>query len=139
MKLWAPVGAGIAIVMVLIVVFTSGIMEPPDTDTEVTPNTTQITSNSPPIANNQSVTTAMNTPLDIALTANDVDVNDNLTGAIVTPSSHGTLSPINQDTGIVTYTPNTGFTGDDSFTFIANDGKQNSTKVGIVEIRVNNN
>jgi len=50
---------------------------------------------------------------------------------------HGTLTSINQDTGNVTYTPNQGFTGIDSFTFKINDGKVGSTNVGTVNIKVN--
>jgi uncharacterized repeat protein (TIGR01451 family) len=39
--------------------------------------------------------------------------------AIVSGPSHGTLGAINQSTGQVTYTPNSGFSGPDSFTYNA--------------------
>ena len=62
--------------------------------------------------------------------------NDTLIAAIVTNPSHGTLSSINQDTGIVTYTPNLGFTGTDSFTFKVNDGKVDSSNTATVNVNV---
>jgi hypothetical protein len=91
--------------------------------------------NHPPVVNNQSVTTTMNKPIDITLTASDPEINDTLTAAIVSPPSNGKLSDINQNTGIVTYTPNAGFTGRDEFTFKANDGKVDSS-TGTVSITV---
>ena len=94
-------------------------------------------SNQPPIANNQSVTTVVNKPVDIALTASDSDINNNLTARIVSPPLNGRVGEINQDTGVVTYTPNPGFTGTDSFTFNANDGKVDSNKAGAVGIAIN--
>ena len=94
--------------------------------------------NNPPIANNQSVETTMNKVIDTTLTASDPDKDDNLTAAIVSKPLHGTLSDIDQNTGVVTYTPNPGFTGTDSFTFKANDGKVDSNNVGRISITVNN-
>ena len=93
-----------------------------------TDNTEQIVTNQPPVANDQSVTTDVNKPVDIRLTASDLDKNDRLIAKTVALPSHGTLSDINQDTGVVTYTPNPGFTGTDSFTFNVNDGKVDSNK-----------
>jgi hypothetical protein len=92
----------------------------------------------PPTATDQSVTTNLNTPADITLAGSDQDQNDTLTAHIVTPPLHGTLGTINQDTGVVTYTPNQGFTGDDSFTFKINDGKADSSNTAKVSITVNN-
>ena len=80
----------------------------------------------------------MNKAIDTTLTASDPDKNDNLTAAIVSKPLHGTLSDIDQNTGVVTYTPNPGFTGTDSFTFKANDGKVDSNNVGRISITVNN-
>jgi hypothetical protein len=104
-------------------------------DVIVKPKTPQV-ANNPPMANGQSVTANMSAPVDITLTAYDPDINDNLTAAIVSKSLHGTLSDINQNTGVVTYTPNPGFTGVDSFTFKVNDGRIDSNP-GTVEITVN--
>lgn len=84
-----------------------------------------------PVANNQSMITSKNIPKAITLTATDTD-GDPLTYSIVTGPSHGVLSgpPPN-----VTYTPSLDYTGSDSFTFKANDGKANSN-VATVSIMV---
>jgi hypothetical protein len=51
-----------------------------------------------------------------------------VTYAIVRPPANGTLGPINQGTGIVSYTPARGFSGTDGFTFNAhNDGGASAT------------
>ncbi len=91
--------------------------------------------NHPPSAIDQSVTTKTNTPVNITLAGIDQDMNDSITAAMVTTPSHGTLGRINQVTGIVTYTPNQDFTGEDSFSFKVNDGKIDSNKAN-VNIRV---
>lgn len=76
----------------------------------------------PPVAVAQFRSTTPGTPLAITLTASDPD-GDPLTYAIVTQPAHGALSGTPPN---VTYTPAAGFTGSDSFTFRANDGKANS-------------
>jgi hypothetical protein len=81
--------------------------------------------NSPPVANNQDVTTTKNTAKAITLTATDPN-NDPLTYTIVTQPSHGTLSPSSPGGAARTYTPTTGYVGPDSFTFKANDGTVDS-------------
>src|SRR5919109_4667799 len=81
--------------------------------------------NSPPVAYEQNVQTAMDMPIDITLQASDAN-NDNLTAAIVSQPINGTLSEINQEIGNVSYTPNPGITGQDSFTFKVNDGLADS-------------
>jgi hypothetical protein len=109
---------------------------PPPPITTSPPTAATTTTNTPPTVTDQSVTTSQNTPIDITLSGSDPDKNDTLTAAIVTNPSHGTLSSIDQNTGVVTYTPNSGFIGDDSFTFKVNDGKVNSRNTGIVNIKV---
>jgi uncharacterized repeat protein (TIGR01451 family) len=81
--------------------------------------------NRPPTANDQSVTTAENTPAAIVLTGSDPNGLP-LTFVIVSGPTHGALSLLNTNTGAVTYTPNTNYTGSDSFTFRVNDGQANS-------------
>jgi hypothetical protein len=81
-----------------------------------------------PVAASQSLTTPINMPLSIALGAIDVD-GDPLTFAVATPPSHGTLSGTPP---AVTYTPSPGFTGTDTFTFVANDGIANSAPATVV-------
>lgn len=75
--------------------------------------------NHPPQAIEQSAGTKKNTAINITLTANDPD-GDTLTYNIESIPMYGLLSYISKDT--VTYTPNTDYTGKDSFTFTASDG-----------------
>src|SRR6202041_1927986 len=71
--------------------------------------------NHAPVASNSSVTIAG--PTAVMLTATDAD-GDALTYTVVSPPAHGHLS---SGTGPNrTYTPNTGYTGSDAFTFKAN-------------------
>jgi hypothetical protein len=92
--------------------------------------------NHSPLATNESVTTKMNTPVNTTLEGRDIDKNDTITAAIVKYPSHGILSDINQVSGVVTYTPNQNFAGNDSFTYNVNDGKIDSSNMALVKIRV---
>ena len=84
--------------------------------------TVSVTVNQPPVALAQNVSLALNTPKLITLTATDANA-DALTYTILTAPTNGTLggSPPN-----VTYTPTTGYSGTDSFTFKVNDGALDS-------------
>ncbi len=76
-----------------------------------------------PVANAQSVTTALNTAKSITLTGSG---GTPLTYTVVTQPLNGTLSGSGATR---TYTPNTGFTGNDAFTFRVTWGcQQSSTK-----------
>ena len=77
--------------------------------------------NTPPVDNNQAISTNEDTPVPITLVGTDGD-GDTLTYSIVSPPTQGTLGPLDPSTGMVTYTPNTFFTGTDTFTFKTNDG-----------------
>ena len=78
--------------------------------------------NSSPVANSQSVAVTKDTSKPVTLTATDSN-GDPLTYSVVTPPTHGTLSGTAPS---VIYTPQTGYTGPDSFTFKANDGTVDS-------------
>jgi len=91
--------------------------------------------NHPPIANDQSVATDQDTSIDITLTGSDED-GDTYTFSLVSSPSGGSLGTLNPNTGEVTYAPNSGFSGSDSFTFRVNDGEANSS-VATVSITVN--
>lgn len=83
-----------------------------------------------PVATGASISTHIDTPKIITLVASDSDLPaQTLAFSIVTSSVSGSLSAIigNQ----VIYTPNSGFTGSDSFTFKANDGVTDSNVVTI--------
>jgi len=78
--------------------------------------------NTPPVADDQAVTTDEDTPLAITLTASDINLNP-LTYSIVTTPVNGLLSGTAPN---ITYTPNPNWFGADTFTFRANDGMDNS-------------
>ena len=69
---------------------------------------------------------SLGTPL--SLTGSDPDVPAlSLTYAVAVGPAHGTLSGFNASTGSVTYTPNAGYAGSDSFTFTVSNGTNTST------------
>ena len=79
--------------------------------------------NKPPMAKPYSATMLENTPTLIPLVGSDPDAEDQLTYSVVTGPSHGSLSGIGPD---MTYTPESNYSGPDSFTFRVNDGKAGS-------------
>ena len=88
-----------------------------------------------PVANADSyeVTTASQLQVDGAagVLANDIDADgDPLTAALVDDVSDGTLSLASD--GSFTYTSDTGFTGEDSFTYVANDGTEDSAAATVI-------
>ena len=78
--------------------------------------------NSPPTADDKSVTTPQDTPVGVTLTGTDPD-SDPLTFAVVTGPVNGTLAGTGAN---LTYTPTAGYSGPDSFTYKANDGMADS-------------
>ncbi|HXV64356.1 MAG TPA: Ig-like domain-containing protein [Vicinamibacteria bacterium] len=94
--------------------------------------------NDAPIAVDDSYITDESTTLNVSVAGvldNDNDVDgDSLTATLVSDVSNGTLS-LGGD-GSFSYTPNPGFNGTDSFTYVANDGATDSN-VATVTITVN--
>ncbi|GEM_PF-1179315 len=81
--------------------------------------------NDPPFALETSAQTAVDTPVDIQIQADDgdPDVVQQLTFEIVDQPTHGTISNFDPNAGTLTYTPAPGFQGQDRFTFrIQDDG-----------------
>ena len=77
-----------------------------------------------PVANPQAVSVPHNTATSIVLTASDDDTPTlTLTYTVATQPTNGTLSGTAPN---LTYTPNAGFHGSDSFTFTANNGTYTS-------------
>ena len=77
---------------------------------------------SPPIANNNNVTTSINTPVTVDATANDVETDgDAFSIESFTQGQNGTVTQVGNN---FIYTPNTGFVGNDFFTYTIcdNDG-----------------
>jgi Big-like domain-containing protein len=86
--------------------------------------------NTEPIAQDGSVTTSQNQQLNIKLNANDAD-GDNLSFIIVDDPSNGQLGNVNPSTNTVTYTPDEDYSGEDNFTFIVNDGTNDSNEATV--------
>ncbi len=78
------------------------------------------------MASDGSITTPEDTAVNGTLNASDPD-GDPLTYSIVTNGSKGTATITSAATGAFTYTPNPNVNGDDSFTFMVNDGTVDST------------
>jgi hypothetical protein len=71
----------------------------------------------PPSASGTAVSTSTGQPVTVTLNGTDA-TGAPLTFVITGAPAHGTLGPINQGPGTVTYTPAAGYVGPDSFTYI---------------------
>lgn len=81
--------------------------------------------NNAPVANNDNATTSAGSAVDVLVLANDTDADgDTLSIASVTQPAHGTASIAG---AAVHYTPTTGFSGADAFTYSASDGAESAT------------
>ena len=92
----------------------------------------------PPVANDDTAATAIDTPVVINVVANDTDADGNLdprSVAIATNPASGGL--VNRFDGTVTYTPSTGFFGTDAFTYTVRDGRGATSNVATVTVTVN--
>ena len=90
---------------------------------EATVTIAVLPSNELPVADSKSISTTPDIPVEIMLTGSDPEGNA-LIFTITTDPENGTLNGIAPE---LTYTPNTGFSGDDSFEYIVNDGQVDST------------
>ncbi|PXA04418.1 hypothetical protein DDZ13_07760 [Coraliomargarita sinensis] len=106
-----------------------GTVQPFD---DVTITVEEDTSNTAPVASDDSVTTDEDSAVGITLVATDADPGDTLAYSVVSGPSNGTLSGTAPD---LTYTPNGDYNGSDSFTFVANDGTVDSN-IATVSITV---
>lgn len=90
--------------------------------------------NRSPVAWDDFATTAVGTPVTLNVLANDTDADgDTLAVTSVTQGQHGTV--VRNANGTVTYTPASGFSGSDRFSYTLSDGKGGST-TGSVSITV---
>ncbi|MCE8546801.1 tandem-95 repeat protein [Ruegeria pomeroyi] len=86
--------------------------------------------NDAPVGNADSATTEEDTPVTIAVLANDGDrEGDSLSIASFTQPEHGSIT-VNGD-GTVTYSPDENYNGPDSFTYVLTDGAANSAPVSV--------
>jgi Ca2+-binding RTX toxin-like protein/serine/threonine protein phosphatase PrpC len=90
--------------------------------------------NDAPTTTDDAATATRNTPVSINVLANDGDADgDTLALKAVTQAANGSVAISN---GQVIYTPRSGFTGADSFTYTATDGKGGDT-IARVNVTVN--
>ena len=90
--------------------------------------------NTPPVAQNDNASTNAGTPVTVDVLANDTDADgDLLSVSTVTPGNNGAVTNNGID---VSYTPNAGFAGSDSFTYTASDGS-GGTDLATVTVTVN--
>jgi hypothetical protein len=99
--------------------------------------TVTATTNQPPVANPDTATTRVGTAVNIAVLANDTDPEGNLPLAVasLTPPPNGTVVLVANNT--VTYTPNPGFAGTDTFTYRARDTLGGLSQAATVTVTVN--
>ena len=83
--------------------------------------------NDAPLANAQTVTTAQDTAKALTLTGSDVE-GGALSYAVASSPSHGALSGTAPN---LTYTPASGYSGSDSFTFTVSDGLLTSSPASV--------
>jgi len=105
-----------------------------DGGTVLNPFTSQ---NQAPIANDDTAITSEDTAVSIDVISNDTDADGTIDGTavlIVSDASDGTTS--NNGDGTVTYTPDTGFTGEDSFTYTVDDNEGATSNAATVTVNV---
>ena len=93
--------------------------------------------NQPPVANNDQAATSEGTAVQIDLVANDTDDGgiDPASVEVESDPSDGSVT-VDGGTGVATYTPDTGFTGEDSFTYSVADSLGERSNVATVSITV---
>jgi VCBS repeat-containing protein len=94
--------------------------------------------NDAPIAVDDSDATTSGSFVDIDVLVNDYDIDGTInptTVLIQTDVSHGTTS-VNPSTGVVTYTPDPGYTGADSFTYTVRDNDNAESNIANVDVTI---
>jgi hypothetical protein len=101
-------------------------------DTAVFLRAASFSTPAPPTCAAVSASTLEGTPVRVTLAGADTNVGDTLTYT-TTPPAHGKLSGT---APALTYTPDAGYTGADSFTYTANDGTSSCDPAGVVSLTV---
>ena len=97
----------------------------------------QQSSNQPPTAVNDSATTTQDTPVTINVIGNDTDPGGTINPATVTiTGAAGNGTAIANADGTVSYTPNAGFTGVDTFRYTVNDNAGATSNQATVTVTV---
>jgi len=92
----------------------------------------------PPEANDDTTTTDENNPVNIDVTANDSDIDgtiNNTTVTITKDAGNGSLG-VHSTTGVVSYTPDPGFCGSDSFKYTVDDNDGMTSNDATVTVTV---
>ncbi|MDH5799495.1 MAG: Ig-like domain-containing protein [Gammaproteobacteria bacterium] len=98
--------------------------------------TVTVAPNTNPVANDDSANTGLNSAVTINVLVNDSDADgDSLTVTEVTQPTNGSAT-ISNDGSNVSYTPNNGYSGTDSFTYTISDGN-GGTAGATVNITIN--
>ena len=85
--------------------------------------------NTPPVANADTATTKQDVPVNLTVLANDTDPdNDTLRIIVFTQPGHGKVT---QNVKILVYTPASGYSGSDSFTYTISDGHGGTAKATV--------
>ena len=109
--------------------FTYTITDGNNNQSTATVNVTVSDTNQAPVAVNDASTTPEDTPVTINVISNDSDPDgDNLSVITLGQASNGTVAIVNNQ---VVYTPNAGFSGNDTFTYVINDGNGNSSTASV--------
>ena len=101
------------------------------------PNST----NNPPLAKNDYATLQVNTPVSVKVLSNDKVANSNTTLlpssiTVATAPTNGSAA-VNTTTGVITFTPNTGFTGTDSLKYnVCDNASPSNCQVATVYLKV---
>ncbi len=97
-----------------------------------------LSDNDPPVAVDDSESTLENTAVLVPVLSNDSDSDGTLAPASVTigNTAQNGGTTIDPGTGSITYTPNNGFTGSDSFTYTVDDNEGASSNEATVSITV---
>ncbi|WP_344800224.1 tandem-95 repeat protein, partial [Litoribacillus peritrichatus] len=91
--------------------------------------------NDAPLANDDTVTTDEDTPIDISILANDQDIDGTLdaTSIVIGQPANGSVELNN---GVATYTPADNFNGSDQFTYTVNDDSGEASNSATVMVTV---
>ena len=82
-----------------------------------------VSTNHAPVAHDQTLSSLAGEAVDVTLTGHDLD-GDTLTYTIMSSPTHGSVDTTNAP--LVQYTPSDGFVGNDTFSFVVNDGCSDS-------------
>jgi hypothetical protein len=97
----------------------------------VTVTVTGPPANNPPVAANDSASTAFQTPVTIGVLANDTDADGNLLSVTGVSALVGGTAVVN-GSETVTYTPAAGFSGAGSFSYAISDGSGGTASAGVI-------